>query len=408
MQQFTAFQYIKLDIANSFGLDKELFDGRIKWFEENKNNLANLVNDADEPAQFYAGMLAYQDVLEGKPIGYLVGMDATASGLQCMAALTGCKTTAETVNLIDPNCRKDAYTDGYKVMGELLNGKIDKIDRKDLKGAIMTHFYGSQANPRSVFGENTIELQKFYETVQTIAPGANMLRDDLINLWQPKALQHLWELPDGFTAVVKVMTMKEESFEVNELNSSFTHRYWVNEGQDFGLSLAANVVHSVDGMVVREMNRRANYDETKVQRVYELLTGSNNTDVVDYTVDDKQLKRAIELVERHRFVSAVMIEFIDHENVHMIPLWIKNQLIEIIEKMLAHKPYALIAIHDCFKCHPLYMNNVRQNYIDIFAQIADSTMLQAIASQISGKRIPVTKLSNDLSTYIRKSNYMLS
>lgn len=408
MQTFSAFQYIKLDIANSFGLDKELFNDRLQWFKENKDSLSGLVDDADEPAQFYAGMLAYQDVLEGKPTGYMAGMDATASGLQCMAALTGCKVTAETVNLVDPNVRKDAYIDGYKVMGNLLEGKIDKIDRKDVKGAIMTHFYGSQANPKSVFGENTIELQKFYEMVQIIAPGANMLRNDLINLWQPKALQHLWELPDGFTAVVKVMTMKEESFEVNEVNSSFTHRYWVNEGQDFGLSLAANTIHSVDGMVVREMNRRANYDAVKVQRVYELLTGLNTKGIVNYTTDDSKLQRALELAEKHKFVSAVLIEFIDHKNIHMVPLWIKNQLIEIIENMLAHKPYPIVAIHDCFKCHPLYMNNVRQNYIDIFAQIADSTMLQAIASQISGKRIPVAKLSNNLSTLIRQSNYMLS
>ena len=92
----------------------------------------------------------------------------------------------------------------------------------------------------------------------------------------------------------------------------------------------------------------------------------------------------------------------------MVPHWVRKELIEIIEKMLAHKPFALIAIHDCFKCHPLYMNYVRQNYIDIFAQIADSNMLSAIASQISGKRIPVAKLSNDLSKYIRQSNYMLS
>ncbi len=408
MQTFSAFNYIKLDIANSFGLDKELFDDRLKWLNDNKKDLSGLVNDADEPAQFYAGVLAYKDVLEGKPTGYMVGMDATASGLQCMAALTGCKVTAETVNLVNPDVRKDAYTDGYKVMGKLLNDKIDKIDRKDVKGAIMTHFYGSQANPKSVFGENTIELQKFYEMVQMIAPGANMLRDDLINLWQPNALQHLWELPDGFTAVVKVMTMKEDSFEVNELNSSFTHRYWVNEGQEFGLSLAANTIHSVDGLVVREMNRRANYDLGKVQRVYELLTGSNDKGIVNYTVDDEKLQRLVKLTEQHRFVSAVLIEYIDHKNVHMLPLWVKHQLIEIIEDMLVHKPFALIAIHDCFKCHPLYMNYVRQNYINIFAQIADSNMLSAIASQISGKRVPVAKLSNNLSTLIRQSNYMLS
>ena len=408
MQTFTAFQYIKLDIANSFGLDKELFEDRLNWFEANKNNLSGLVDDADEPAQFYAGKLCYEDTKAGLPTGYLVGMDATASGLQCMAALTGCKVTAETVNMVNPDKRHDAYTDGFKVMGDLLNGKLDKIERSHTKDATMTHFYGSKANPVKLFGENTIELQKFYEMVQIIAPGANMLRDDLIALWQANALQHHWTLPDGFNAVIKVMVPMEDSFEVNELNSSFTHRYWVNQGQKTGLSLAANVIHSVDGMIVREMNRRANYDLLKVQRVYELLTGSNKTGIVNYSVDDTRLAQALKLTESHKFVSAVLIEFIDHLNIHMVPHWVRKELIEIIEKMLAHKPFALIAIHDCFKCHPLYMNYVRQNYIDIFAQIADSNMLSAIASQISGKRIPVAKLSNDLSKYIRQSNYMLS
>ena len=345
MQTFTPFQYIKLDVANSFGLDKETFDTRLNWFNENKGSLSGLVDDADEPAQFYAGMLAYQDVLEGKPIGYMVGMDATASGLQCMAALTGCKVTAETVNLVDPNVRKDAYTDGYKVMGNLLEGKIDKVDRKDVKASIMTHFYGSQANPKSVFGENTIELQKFYEMVQIIAPGANMLRDDLIALWQANALQHHWTLPDGFNAVVKVMVPMEDSFEVNELNSSFTHRYWVNQGQKAGLSLAANVIHSVDGMIVREMNRRANYDLLKVQRVYELLTSSTKAGSVKPSVSDTRLAQALKLTESHKFVSAVLIEFIDHLNIHMVPHWVRKELIEIIEKMLAHKPFPIVAIH---------------------------------------------------------------
>lgn len=61
-----------------------------------------------------------------------------------------------------------------------------------------------------------------------------------------------------------------------------------------------------------------------------------------------------------------------------------------------------------YKCHPLYMNYVREYYAKVMAQIADSTMLSAMASQISGKQVPVVKLSNDLSKYIRQSEYMLS
>lgn len=346
MERFSAFQYIKLDIANSFGLDKDLFEERLNWFEQNKMQLASLVDSADEPAQFYAGMLAYEDTKAGKPTGYLVGMDATASGLQCMAALTGCKVTARSVNMVDPNCRKDVYTDGYKVMGNLLEGKIDKFERADVKSTLMTHFYGSQANPRKLFGENSIELQKFYETVNIVAPGANMLRQDLIDIWQPFAKQHMWVLPDGFTAIVKVMSMVEESFEVNELNSSFTHRYWINKGTATGLSLAANVIHSVDGFVVREMNRRANYDVDMIKRVYSALTGgTSHVYIKDEDVHTEKLKRLVGLAEAHKMVSVVLAEHITHDNVDMVPLWIKRELIRIIEQMLNHKPFALIAIH---------------------------------------------------------------
>lgn len=346
MQKFSAFQYIKLDIANSFGLDKDLFGQRIDWFEQNKMQLASLVDSADEPAQFYAGMLAYEDTKAGKPTGYLVGMDATASGLQCMAALTGCKVTAASVNMVDPDCRKDVYTDGYHTMITLLDGKMDKFERAQTKDATMTHFYGSQANPRKLFGENSIELQKFYEMVNIIAPGANMLRQDLIDIWQPFANQHMWVLPDGFTAIVKVMTMMEESFEVNELNSSFTHRYWINKGTATGLSLAANVIHSVDGFVVREMSRRANYDKDMIERVYDALTGgTSHRYIKDEDVHAVKLKRLVGLAESHKMVSVVMAEHITHDNVDMIPLWIKRELIQIIEQMLNHKPFALIAIH---------------------------------------------------------------
>ena len=54
------------------------------------------------------------------------------------------------------------------------------------------------------------------------------------------------------------------------------------------------------------------------------------------------------------------------------------------------------------------MNEVRQNYIDIFADMADSQMLSCMIGQIVGKRVPVRKLSTDLSKDIRNSNYMLS
>lgn len=80
MQTFTAKEYLKIDIANSFGLDKTTWDERINWFDQNENNLFDLLASADEPAMFFAGISAWFDVKEGKPSGYPISLDATASG----------------------------------------------------------------------------------------------------------------------------------------------------------------------------------------------------------------------------------------------------------------------------------------------------------------------------------------
>ena len=235
-----------------------------------------------------------------------------------------------------------------------------------------------------------------------------MLKNDLINLWQPYALQHKWEMPDGFTCIVKVMDTKEESFEVNELKSSFTHRYKVNQGTKKGLALSAHIVHSTDALMVREINRRANYDSVQLERAYAILSDSSCEEGDDTCEVSEAFIRLLVLAQKHSYVSPVLLDHVTKENAHIIPLWIKQQLVHIMGQMRRHKPFAVISIHDCMKCHPLYMNYVREYYAEVMAQIADSTMLSAMASQISGKQVPVVKLSNDLSKYIRQSEYMLS
>ena len=54
------------------------------------------------------------------------------------------------------------------------------------------------------------------------------------------------------------------------------------------------------------------------------------------------------------------------------------------------------------------MNWVRLNYIEILAELADSTILQDILREITGTNGTLVKSTPDLSQYIRQSNYALS
>ena len=402
MQTFTGKEYLKIDIANNFGLDKKLFHERIEWFDSNKFRLKELVNEAEEPALFMAGMFAYEDMIQRKPTGYTVALDACSSGLQIMAAITGCRETAKNTGLVDPDVRPDVYTTGHEVMATMMD--IGQYPRSVLKDAIMTYFYGSEARPKAAFGEGTKELDVFFQVMKIIAPAAFVLRNSLIELWQPNVLKHSWVLPDNFHVEIKTMVEVEEEVHVKQLGIVFNQKRKVNKGQEKGLHLAANTIHSIDAFVVREMNRRCNYNKDLVLSLLALpCTGQGlNRDV------DHALSALINCYKQSKLLSVRCIDYIDTHNYGMLPEEMREELESILNGMLKYKPFHLLTVHDCFRCHPNYMNWVRLNYIKIFMQLADSDILQDIVSQIRGVPTVVNKVTNDLSKYIAKSNYMLS
>jgi len=142
MQTFTALQYLKIDIANSYGHDKLTWNQRIAWFDENEDRMGELMPKAKEPAMFYAGCKAYIDAMSGTPSGYMISLDATSSGLQLLAALTGCRKSAELCNVVPyvfgeeaEAQRRDGYTVIYQMMLALINEE-SKIKRDEVKEAI--------------------------------------------------------------------------------------------------------------------------------------------------------------------------------------------------------------------------------------------------------------------------------
>ena len=329
VRTFTGLEYLKIDIANAFGLDKETWDKRLTWFELNKDNLHDLIEDAAESLLFLKGITAYEKTMQGIPSGHCMFMDATGSGLQIMAALSGCHQTARHVNLTNTGKREDVYQSVADSMNMLAHLPLSEmVTRDDIKKPLMTHFY-NKMNQDSLSGN---QQEAFYSVIADSFTGAQAFMEVINRRWNPDALSHTWHLPDGHVAHVKVTEMVSARIEVDELeHTTFTYQFEANQPSDVSSSLAPNVIHSIDGYIVREMVLRAH-----------------------------------------------------------------TQGFE-----LAH-------VHDAFCSHPNHMNKVRQNYIDILAEIAQMDLLQSIVNEISGNDDVLEKYSNNLHEEILNSEYALS
>lgn len=402
MQKFTGRQYLQIDIANNFGLDKKTWTERLEWFEEHKDHLMEMLPQAEEPALFYAGVKAYHDVLNGKPIGYPISLDATSSGIQILAALTGDRFAASICNVVNQegDVRADAYTLVYNEMLKEL-GENSRIKRDDTKRAIMTSLYGSQAVPKEVFGEGRM-LTTFLNTMKTLAPAAWELNETFLAIWDGDALTNDWVLPDNFHVHVKVMTMITET--VNFLHEPFDVVRKVNAPTKEGRSLGANTIHSIDGMIVREMTRRCDYDPEVVARVIRLLEGETTGSLTSDPYDNKMVLTLWDHYQKSGYLSARILEHLNEDNILFVepgPLW-------TLLGSLPKKPFKLMTIHDCFRCLPQYGDDLRWQYNNQLYLIAKSNLLGFILSQLLHRDVQIGKLDEAMVNEILNADYALS
>ena len=324
MQYISPMEYTKIAVANAYGLDKLTWESRQAWVDYNIDVLES-VTDADKPLLYKKAVYALRDAQQKVPSGFAMELDASCSGVQLMSAMSGCEIGARNTNLIDTGKREDLYS---KIAATMNKEPSINITRAEIKDPVMTFFYNSTAQPKKTFGDGE-ELKLFYKSLQTEAPGAYEVMLDINKCTSGNVTKYVWELPDGHTSVYKVMVPMDKKIEIDEFDhATFTQRMLVNSPNPRDKSLPANVVHSVDGYVCREMIRRCNFE--------------------------------------------------------------------------------LYTIHDCFCAHPNNMHEVRQKYVEILSDIANSDLLGSILSDIAGQTLKYIKRSTTLGDKILKSEYAIS
>lgn len=237
-------------IANHAGMDKLTWNERIDW----AHGMCPEDIEWEEPMLGRKAIRAYEDTIAGKPTGYVMSLDATASGIQMMAALSGCHKTAKMVNMVDPTARYDLYSE----VTEMMNSRLAKpLHRKVLKSCTMTHYYNSKATPKALLSKK--ELAEFYSITEGLLPGAEDVMETINACWDASATHHSWVMPDGHTVYVPVVEGVNATYTDTELGE-IPLRYYTKTTSDNYRSLCPNVIHSVDGWVAREMVRRCDFE----------------------------------------------------------------------------------------------------------------------------------------------------
>lgn len=416
---FNAVDYICIDLANcvgtqgSFRGDKELFEDRIKWVKDNYHNLEDFIDVAEDKPLYIKALHALRQTVLGNPIGHIVRLDATCSGIQIMSAITGCHKGADATGLIS-NKRADAYTDVTAAMNKILQLKgltSIVVPRADVKRAVMTSGYGSTLVPKEVFGEGDM-LATFYQAAFTVAPAAFELMSALLDTWQADTLSHNWVMPDNFHVNIKVMQSKECRVEVDELgHTTFTTHIKINQGSKKGLANVANTIHSIDGYLLRSVIRRASFDVEKVKQasiwIEQELDARMEGQPKYEAVMTPELQNMLNIYEYSKMLDVSIIDYFDKHTVELLPNELLLKLGITLDKMLELGSSPVLTVHDAFGSHPNHCNAVRYHYKEIMAELAESNILEFIVSQITKKQVKYVKKSQTLANKIRESNYSI-
>lgn len=405
-KQFTGLEYLAIDVANAYGLDKETFESRIQWVKDNQKDLEDYAELAEEPHLFNKAVAHFRKALKGLPSGHAVALDSVCSGLQLMSVMTGCRSGCYMTGLIDPNVRMDAYTFITDEMNKLLGNDAITVSRPDAKQAVMTSLYGSKATPKIIFGYKSPAYNAFHAVLEGKCKGAYRLLNALISAWDSKKDFNHWVLPDGFNAYIPVMQSQVHRVKVEELEYTMSVQTWLNQPLDYSVSLAANTIHSCDAYVLRTLVRRCNYNVKQVTNAIGLIQEALKDIRLVYFYDDE----AIMPVHLFNKTGIADISCLEHlpKIVNQLPQRMLKQLLATFTEMLKNEPFEVITVHDSFACLPNHCNVLRWHYKEILAEIAESKMLDHLLSQLFGEECIFSKLDNNLAPLIRNSNYGLS
>lgn len=377
---FKPIDWLKIESANQFGKDKETYPNRLSFGSEvfdmvnakgAKETLAYYKDSADEPELFYTALLGMEDYINNRPSGIPVRADAASSGAQLLSALMKCSTGMPNTGVIGSRV-PDVYTTIYKLMQDF--GASEGLTRKQVKKGTVPYIYGSRAVPKTVFGEDADAFFKAY--FQTI-PAADCVSQLLIDAWDSNATEYTWELPDGFVATTTPTKVFQYRIPFNGHSLTYQTKEVapIEKGDLHTKCLSANVTHSYDAYMLRELHRRCNYKPTEI-------LGALNTIDRGNTDANPELERLEYLARKYNQISVRALEFLQKGTVGKCSDKYLSLLKSYLQNMLLTDPFEVMSIHDEFMCLPNHMTDMKLCYARLLQESYKSNWLSSVVKDL--------------------------
>lgn len=297
-------EWLKIHVANLFGVDKVSYLERIKWVDDNIEMLQAIANkpydnrqwcDADKPFQAFAAVFELVEALKtGDPESYLshipIAFDGSCSGIQNLSLAFRDEVGGDAVNLIP----HEKPSDIYQIVADRTIAQLEKdkgsndveisqiaqwwidfgITRKITKRNCMTFPYGSKArgfsdqiledtlNPyikeQGELSINPMKLSNYLAKVNYSSVQQTVLKAAEAMDWMQKAARMVakegrpvcWVTPLGLPVVQAYVKSKEVRVETSLAGTrkvlSIREELLKPDTRKAANSISPNIVHSLD------------------------------------------------------------------------------------------------------------------------------------------------------------------
>jgi DNA-directed RNA polymerase len=389
------FNWFLINGANKFGMDKESFEVRLQWVDENFESIRRSAEDpysetwwtsADKPWQFLAWCFEYwrfhTRTTEEFETNLPCGIDSTNNGLQILSLLSRDKTVAVLTNVLNPS-KKAGPNDIYRTV---LNRVISRLQ------------------------ETNDDLSK--KLLQS-----GLVRRSVIKV--PVMAMPYGIKPQGTLEAI------DSEFKRISFNEPKTYDILPDSLRRSAALLLGNVIREVMGDLLhgpkqvmewlKETTKKVSSQNVFVQWLtpsgFRVVCAYPKTEIqsFNFSVERKMVNRSFMTEDDSKVSSRTTINSICANFVHSLDASVAH----IVAQKASQLGISLGVIHDCYATHPsdvqVIISLVRDTYADMFSSNLLEDFRQQLSCQVvKNKPEKIFSIDEDFPIdQVRQSEYFL-